>query len=96
MTAMNISKDDAERLQELHAEIDERVTEFKQICRSAMSSGEYQRFKYNCLGHLEPGLSEDNGWAGHHLTLEKVVERALDDAKEEEDEEEEEETDENH
>lgn len=80
---MKISKEDAERLQELFEEVNERVTEFKKICRNAMMSNEYELFKHRCLAHLEPGLLEDSDWLGRFTTLESIAERAQDEAEDE-------------
>ena len=88
---MNIDLENAQRLNELVGEIAERMDEFKQICRTAMSSNEYQQFKYRTLGHLEPGLLNDSEWITSYSaidSLEKVAENALEEAEGDEDEEE--------
>ena len=79
---MNITSEDAAELQRLAREIAERVTEFKHICRKAMSQNEYQRFKYRTLGHLEPAVIEGSEWmgVGSMDSLEKVADKAVDEA----------------
>lgn len=78
---MKINKEDAERLTELCGEINERVEEFKRICRGAMHKNEYERFRYRCLANLEPGLSNDQPWVVNGVdSLETIAERADEEA----------------
>jgi hypothetical protein len=90
---MQITKEDADRLVELRVSIQEQLDEFIQICRSAMTGSEFERFRYNCLAHVEPGISRDQPWfTPYAKSLEDIVEMALEEAEEEinEDEEDEE------
>jgi len=80
---MKITSKNAEHLLELVGEIKERAEEFKELCREAKTPREYELFKYNCLGHLEPAISEDHEWFVKYsgiTTLEKIAEDAAEDA----------------
>lgn len=82
---MNISQENAERLQELFEEINERVNEFKHICRQSMSNGEYEQFRYRTLGNLEPAIALDQPWVTTYSSidcLEEVAQKALDSVEE--------------
>ena len=88
---MNIDKESAERLKEITEEIIDLLGEFKHTVRNAMTSEEYNRFKYRTLGHLEPGLMEDSEWVTTYSSidsLESVAQDALDSAEKDEDEDE--------
>jgi hypothetical protein len=93
-----ISIEDAERLKEISDEIIVLVNEFKDICRSCMSSSEYGQFKYRTLGRLEPAVMEDHEWMTQYSSIDSLEEVANklygiaeEDEEDEEDEEEEEE-----
>ena len=76
---MNITSESAERLQELVQIMQESLDEFKHICKTAMTSSEYQQFKYRTLGHIEPALFEDSEWVTSYSSidsLEKVANNA--------------------
>lgn len=78
---MKFQKENAERLKELVNEINERVEEFKHLCRTAMSRSEYDLFKYRTLGNLEPAVMEESEWVtrGSSIdSLEKVANQACD------------------
>jgi len=82
MLSMNISTEDAGRLNEIAEEMATLLGEFKDICRHSMSSNEYQQFKYRTLGHLEPGISDDHEWMTEYSSIDslvKVAENARDD-----------------
>ena len=96
----NITIDEANRAQELFNNIQDDFQELVRLLKSKMSVDEQDRFRYNCLGHLEPGLKIDHTWfmgRGSSIKpLEKWVEDAVNEATdseecEEEDEEEDEE-----
>ena len=79
---MNIAAADAERLKEIAGEMAELLNEFKNIVRGAMTSGEHERFRYNTLAHLEPGLHSEHTWVvGSHVRgLDLIAEDATEDA----------------
>lgn len=91
----NITMDEANRAQELFNNIQDDFQELTQLLKSKMSASEQDQFKYNCLGHLEPGLKIDHVWfMGYGSSirpLEKWVEDAVNEADSEECEEEDEE-----
>jgi hypothetical protein len=79
---MNINKEDAERLGEIVKEINERLDEFKHICRTSMSANEYQQFKYRTLGHIEPAVMKETEWITRYSSidsLEQIAENASED-----------------
>jgi len=83
---MNISQEDADRLGELQQEIAERLDEFKRICNRAMTRSEYERFKYNTLGHIEPATFNGSEWVTTYSSLkslESVAEQANSEAEDE-------------
>lgn len=91
---MNINQDDANRLKELHEEMVERLHEFKNICRSAMTPREWELFRYRTLAHLEPGLTADSEWITAYSSItpmDEVVDLAGVSVEDEDDENEDEE-----
>jgi len=89
---MDISSENAERLEEIQQEMLELLNEFKGICKTAMSRNEYEMFRYRTLAHIEPGLTFDSPWVTTYSSidpLEKIVENAKDSAEDSEEEEEE-------
>jgi hypothetical protein len=85
---MNVTQEQANRLVELREEIQERLGEFKQICRETMHKSEYDQFKYRTLGHIEPVVSEETEWVTRYSStdsLESVAANALNDVVEEDD-----------
>jgi len=84
---MNISKENAERLQEIASEMVELLNEYKHIARGAMNDSERHQFRYNTLAHLEPGLHSDHEWVvGSHVKgLDRIAELALEECNENED-----------
>lgn len=80
----------AERLQEIVAEMTELLNEFKQICRQNMEPNQYQDFKYRTLGHIEPALMEETEWVTTYSSiesLEKVAQSFSDEAEDNNEEE---------
>lgn len=75
---MNISSDDARRLQQIQSEMVELLNEFKDICRSAMTPNEYQQFRYTTLGHLEPSLMDETEWVTTYSSIKSLEKIALD------------------
>jgi hypothetical protein len=73
---MNVTQKQADRLVELHQEIQERLDEFKQICRKVMPPREYDQFKYRTLGHIEPVVSEGTEWVTRYSSLDSLQEIA--------------------
>jgi hypothetical protein len=59
---MNINNENSQRLVEIASEMSDLLFEFKDICKRAMTRGEYEIFRYNTLAHLEPGLLSDHEW----------------------------------
>lgn len=90
---MDISKEDAQRLREIADEMNDLLNEYKGIVRSAMTHSEFDRFRYNTLANLEPGLTSDHTWVvGSHVkSLDSIADTALEDATDEDEEEEDEE-----
>lgn len=88
-TIKHFTKEDAERLQEIQRQMAELLDEAKQICQCSMSRQVYERFRYNTLAHLEPGLIRDHHWVVNSASLEEVAENALEEAKDSEQSEEE-------
>jgi len=90
----NITMDEANRAQELFNNIQDDFQELTRLLKSKMSSSEKEQFKYNCLGHLEPGLMIEHVWfmgRGSSIKpLEKWVEDAVNEATDSEECEEEE------
>ena len=84
---MNISKENAERLGEIANEMIELLNEYRNICRNGMTPSEYERFRYNTLAHLEPGLTQENTWVnGNNVQgLDLIAEHALEEAEDGED-----------
>ena len=80
----NITMDEANRAQELFNNIQDDFQELVRLLKSKMSISEQDQFRYNCLGHLEPGLKIDHTWfvgRGSSIRpLEKWVEDAVEDA----------------
>lgn len=80
---MKISPSQAQRAHDIAQEISNLVAEFKDLARSVMSSGEYEQFKYNTLGHIEPGINKDTEWMTRYSSirsLEQVAEDMEDEA----------------
>lgn len=84
---MKISLSNAERLQEIAEEMVELLNEYKEIAKRAMTPPEWERFRYNTLAHLEPGLQQDNNWVTNSSVkgLDTVAETAIEESDEEED-----------
>ena len=80
---MNIN--DATRLRAIVNEMAELLDEAKRLCSHNMTRVEYDRFRYNTLAHLEPGLLLDNDWVTNAVPLEKVADTFLEAAQAEED-----------
>ncbi len=59
---MNITEEQGRRAMEISEEMIALLDEFKKLAKSVMTDSEYQNFKYNTLGHLEPGLITDHAW----------------------------------
>lgn len=80
----NITMDEANRAQELFNNIQDNFQELCRLLKSKMSIREQDQFRYNCLGHLEPGLVIEHVWfTGRGSTirpLEKWVEDAVNEA----------------
>lgn len=80
----NITIDEANRAQELFNNIQDDMQELTRLLKSKMSASEQDQFRYNCLGHLEPGLMIAHTWflgRGSSIKpLEKWVEDAVNEA----------------
>ena len=80
----NITIDEANRAQELFNNIQDDMQELTRLLKSKMSVSEQDQFRYNCLGHLEPGLVIDHTWflgrGSSVKPLEKWVEDAMNEA----------------
>ena len=77
-----MSKNEALRLAEISQQISVLVDEFKRICKNSMGDDEYESFKYDVLGRLEPAISDEHEWASNSKSLQLVAMEFLDYAKE--------------
>lgn len=88
-----ITKEEAEDIREKFDQLQTNFNEIVEFLRMRMEHHEFDRFKYNCLGHCEPALFEEHQWAvmrGSITTLESVVQDVEDEAGAEPDEDDEE------
>lgn len=76
----NITIDEANRAQELFNNIQDDFQELVRLLRSKMSASEQDQFKYNCLGHLEPGLVIGHTWFVGRGSSIKPLEEWVEDA----------------
>lgn len=79
---MKITEEDANRLCILFEEINERLWEFKDICRMRMTPSEYEQFKYRTLAQIEPAIREDSDLVTRYSSidsLESIAMNAMDD-----------------
>jgi len=66
---------DKKRLEEIVNEIDKLITEFTDIVKSKMDRAEFEDFKYNTLGHLQPMINSNHDWVTSRYSSQKSLEK---------------------
>lgn len=74
---MKLTEEQFSDLENAFAQFCEGLESFKDICQSIMTDHEYNQFKYNILGHIEPLVSENHEWMTMSSdTMNAIVEQA--------------------
>lgn len=63
------TEEDKETAQELFDQLRETFEELKSHIYNCLPQHERDRFKYNCLGHCEPGLFEETVWVTRYSSI---------------------------
>lgn len=75
---------DTKRLKEIVSEMKELLDEYKGIVKYKMDKSEYERFRYNTLGHIEPLINSDHSWVTSRYSSQESLEEVADSFSEDE------------